>query len=234
MLIRRRAATGPQIAAEADFHRNLPLYKGRHQLAVLPGVQAMANALGAKIDRAPHRFRPGCLAGVHREPQSVLAAAAVNLAKKLRRAAALIAANAKADDARALLTAAHSLFHHALCRIRPEVTHRVKDPKQRDAKIFLSTPAPGLDAAKNFAELLSAPVHNAYAHIHFCVQNVLRAQALHHAIGDELVIVGGPQALGDRLKGHEEPKEILVLIECPHLVFREHRQAFAGLLIFVS
>src|SRR5712691_6691553 len=234
MLVHQRAAARPQIAAEADFHRNLPLYKGRHQLAVLPGVQAMANALGAEVDCAPHRFRPGSLAGVHREPQSALAAATVDLAKKLRRAAALIAANAKANDTRALLTAAHSLFHHALCSIRPEVAHRVKDPEQRDAEIFLSTHAPGLDAAKNFAELLSAPVHHAYTHIHFRVQHVLRAQALHHAIGDELVVVCGPQALGDRLEGHEEPKEILVLIECPHLVFRKHRQAFAGPLIFVS
>ena len=45
------------------------------------------------------------------------------------------------------------------------------------------------------------------------MNNALRVQLLHHAIGDELVVVGGAQALGDRLEGQHETGEILVRIQ---------------------
>src|SRR5579859_49844 len=154
MPVRRRAATRPQIAAKADFHRNLPLYQSGHQLAVVPGVQAVANALGAQVDCAPHRLRPGGFTGMRGQAQAVLTGAGINFAEELRRAAALIAANAEADHALALLAAFHSLFYNPLRGIRTEMAHSVEDPEQRDTKIFFSSHAPGFNAAKDLGEVL--------------------------------------------------------------------------------
>ena len=45
------------------------------------------------------------------------------------------------------------------------------------------------------------------------MQHVLRVQLLHHAIGDELVVVGGAQPLGHGFEGQQKSGEVLVLVQ---------------------
>src|SRR5260370_29309599 len=94
-------------------------------------VQAVSNALGATVDCAPHRSWPGGFTGLYGKAQTMLAGIAINLAKELRRATPLVAANTKANNAFALPAVMHSLFHNKLRSIGTEMAHGIKDPEQR-------------------------------------------------------------------------------------------------------
>ena len=109
---------------------------------------------------------------------------------------------------------------HALRGVDSEMAHGVEDPVQRHAEVALAALAAAFQAFEQRSKLAAAPVNHADRDVHLRMQHVLRMQLLHHAIGDEFVVVGGAQALGDRLEGQQKSGEIFVLIKLRELPLR--------------
>ena len=135
----------------------------------------------------------------------------VDFAKLLWPGAALVAANSDAYDIAALEP--YRLVHYAACLIHSEVADRVEDPIERHAEVAFAALATALGSFEERRKLLSAPLHDAGRDVDFGVNHILRVQLLHHAIGDQLVVVGGAQALGNRLECHQKASEVLVSIQ---------------------
>src|ERR1019366_571919 len=112
-----------------------------------------------------------------------------------------------------------------------EVADRVEDPEQRHSKLALTALSPALCSFKQRSKFLPAPLHHARRDVYLGVQNILRMQLLHHAIGHQLVVPGGAQPFGDRLERHEEAGEIFVLIERARFFFAEDAPAVLDVLI---
>ena len=68
-------------------------------------------------------------------------------------------------------------------------------------------------------------MYDSYRQVHLGVYHVLRVQLLHHAVGDELVILSGAQALGYRFEGQKKAGEVAVLIERAGFFLGEHPPA---------
>jgi hypothetical protein len=64
MLSKLAAAAGAQVARHADFDRNLAFGELFDEFWILFGGQAVSDALGLDVERAPDRFGSGALAGV--------------------------------------------------------------------------------------------------------------------------------------------------------------------------
>ena len=144
----------------------------------------------------------------------------IHIAEQLRPGSPLVSTEADADDAVAGLSQCERFIQHALGCVDAEVANGVEDPIQRHAEVALATLAAALQALEQRSELASAPVNHADRDIHLGMQHVLRVQLLHHAIGDELVVVGSAQTLGDCLKRQQESSEVLVLVELRELHLR--------------
>ena len=74
--------------------------------------------------------------------------------------------------------------------------------------------------SKQRSKFLASPVHDPDGDIHLGMNHALRVQLLHHAIGDQLVVVGRAQPLGHRLEGQQKAGEIVVLIQRRGLLLR--------------
>src|SRR5438552_17063455 len=117
MLGEAAATLSAQIAAHADFYGDLALGQHGHQFGIFSGSQGMANALRANVDGCPYGFRPGGLAGMRGEPQSVITCLSKHFAIYLRRSAALVATDAEAHHRTTLLAAADGLCSHTQRRL---------------------------------------------------------------------------------------------------------------------
>src|SRR5271165_1361433 len=192
----------------------------------------MANAVGLELaQRAPNGFWPDCLSCMHRQTQAVSGRVLIHRAKLFRAGATLVAAEPNPDHVSVL--EANGLFDHALRVLYSKVPHRVEDPVQRDSEVtFAVLPSP-LRALEQRREFLSPPLHHSGRDVHLGVQNILRMQLLHHAIGDEFVVLGGTQPLGDRLKCPQKPGEMLVAIEFARLFFSEDAPAVLDVAVTV-
>src|SRR5450755_2776361 len=136
MLGERGAAAGAQIAGHTNFERNLASREFLHQLRILSGGKAMANAFGPQIQRSPNRFRAGVLAGVGGQAESIVSGVGIGLAEKLWRGFLLVAADA--DSGYVAIAVEHGLLKHRLGGFRAEVTHRIEDPEQRNTEVMLA------------------------------------------------------------------------------------------------
>ena len=101
-----------------------------------------------------------------------------------------------------------------------EVADGVEDPVQRHAEVALAAQAATFQPFEQRRKLAAAPMDDSDRDIHLGMQHVLRVQLLHHAIGDEFVVVGSTQALSDCLEGQQKAGEVFVLIERAGFVLR--------------
>src|SRR5579871_5356237 len=153
------------------------------------------------------------------EPQSVLCCVTENIRKDRCGGAALITAKADAYDT-AFTCLLYLIRAHGSCEIgnpralfRTEVPHGIEDPEHAHTEIARTGEAPAFHPSEERREVLSAPVDDTHAHIHFRVQHVLCGELLHHAIRDEFIILWRAHAFGHGLERHQEPGEIFIVIE---------------------
>lgn len=96
-----------------------------------------------------------------------------------------------------------------------EVADGVEDPEDGGVELLLGADAAAFDGGEDVfdLEMLLEAENDADAEIDLGVADALRGEAVDHFVGDEFVVVGGLQALGDLLEGHEEALEIFVDVE---------------------
>ena len=198
MFVEVGAESGAQVAGQADFYRDLALRQLFDQIGIVEGGQAVADALGAQVERSPDGFRRASLAGVGSEAQAVVGGPGVGIAEKFGRGFLLVASNADADDFAVVI--ADGELEHILGGFGAELAYSVEDPKQRDAEVARAAGAAAIEAFEDGGEILFAPEADSDRDIDFGVQHVLFFQPLHEAVSDEFVIVGRAQVLGDVLE----------------------------------
>ncbi len=211
MLVEIGAEAGAEVAGEADFYRNLALGKLFDEIGIVEGGERVADAFGAKIERAPNGFRRAVLAGVRGQAHAVVGGPGVSVAKKFRRGFQFVAADADADNFAIMI--ANGELEDVLRGFRAELPDSVEDPDKRDAEVASAAGAAAIEAFEDGGEILLAPEADANRNVNLGVQNILFFQALHQAVGDEFVIVRRAQMLGDVLEGEQKPREIIVEVE---------------------
>ena len=110
-------------------------------------------------------------------------------------------------------------------RFNSEVTNGVEDPIERHTEVALAALTSALQAFEQRRKFAAAPVNHSDGNVHLRMQNVLRVQLPHHAIGDELIIVGCAQPLGDGFEGQQESGEVFVLVQRASFFFGEDASA---------
>src|SRR5271167_3844376 len=224
MLRQLRATARENVAGDTDLDWNPLLRQIPYQLWIVDCMQPVADAVGFQLaEGAPDRPGPNGLPSMYRQAQAVLCGMLIHLAELLWSSAALVAPESDPDHVSAL--EANSFFDHLLRLANAEVPHGVKDPIQRDTKVALAALPPALQPFEQRSEFLLPPQHHANRDEHFGMGNVLRAQLLYHAIGDELVVLGRAQTLGDRFKGPQKSGEVLVLVQLAGFLFGKHASA---------
>src|SRR5437868_3147159 len=143
------AATGAQVTADANLNRHLPLGQYSHEFGILNGVEPVANALSADIERAPDRFRPEALPRMGGQTQAAIARAKVSFLELLGKAASFVAANADARDAGILLPQLNGFIHHASDCVPTEVAHSINNPQQRNSEIAFAALAAAFQPFEN-------------------------------------------------------------------------------------
>ena len=96
--------------------------------------------------------------------------------------------------------------------------HRVENPVERNAQLLLAALPrplePGKDRLKARGIVIAPHVNDADRDVDLGVHHALRGQLLHHAPGDEFVVVGIVELPRDGLECLNEPGEISELVEC--------------------
>ena len=212
MLLDRSTTSRKKITADAHFNRNLFLRQITHQLWIFDCTQSMPNAVGLQLaQRAPNGFRPKCLSSMDGQSQSVPRSVFIYLTKLLGSCATLVAAQTNSDHV--TVPEANGFLGDAQRVLDSEVTSRVEDPIQRNTKVTFAALPSSFRTFKQWREFLSSPLHHARGNVHLGVENVLRMELLHHAIGNELIVLGGAQPLGDRLECPQKSAEVFVAVE---------------------
>src|SRR5580704_4060786 len=211
MLGDRGANSGAQVAGEAEFDGNLALCELIDEVGIVRCGDGVANALGAQVKRSPDGFGRSGFAGVGGRAQAVVESISVDAAEKFGRTFLFVAANADAHHV--ALAVEHGEFENSLRLFDAEVAGRVENPEQRDAEIACATGASAFESVEDGGEILLAAQAHADRDVNFGMENVLRFQLLHEAVGDELVVVGAAEMFADRLERHEETSEIGVVVE---------------------
>ena len=176
------------------------------QVGILAGGEAVANALGAEVERSPDGFGRAGLAGMGGQAQALLGSVGIGAAKKFGRSFLLVTADAHSDDV--AVAVARCEFENFLCFLDSEVASGVENPQQRNAEIARAAGASAFETFEDGGEILLAKKADADCDVDLGVQHGLFFQALHEAIGDEFVVVGAAQVGADGLECHQETLEI--------------------------
>ena len=138
--------------------------------------------------------------------KSVLGGARINGGEPLGRAGALVAADAEGNHV--AVAELDGQVEDGLRLLGSKLADGVEDPQERDAEICFAALAAAFEAFEEGGEILLAPKADADGDDHLGVQNVLRFQPLHQAVGDELVVFGSAEVSGDVLERGEESGEV--------------------------
>src|ERR1700679_1649876 len=125
MFAETRAEPGAHVAGKADFDRNLALGKLFHKIGIVEGGEAVADALGAQIERAPYGFRWPGLAGVCGQAHAVIGGPGIGVTEEFRRSFLLIAAYTDANDLAVVI--ADCELENFLRSLGTELPNRVED-----------------------------------------------------------------------------------------------------------
>jgi len=79
MIGKGTATSGAQVTGETDFNRDLAVGEFLDKFGVLDGGEAMADALGAQVERPPDRTGAGGFSRMRRDPQAVVAGVSINV-----------------------------------------------------------------------------------------------------------------------------------------------------------
>src|ERR1700691_4680629 len=212
MLGKARAKAGAQVASEADSGGPLLLCEFFDKIGIVEGRKAVADALGAQVERPPDRFRRAGFAGVGSQAQAVVSGPGVSVAKQLGRRFLLVASDADADDLAVVI--ADGQLEDFLRGLGPELAAGVEDPYQGDAEVASATGPAAIEALEDGSKILLTPEADSDRDVDLGVEHVFFFQPLHQAVSDEFVIVDSAQVLGDLLEGQQEPLKIFVAVEC--------------------
>ncbi len=211
MLVETGAEAGAEVAGETDFHRDLALGKLFDEIWIVEGSKRVADALGAKIERAPYGFRRTILASVGGQAHAVVAGPGIGVTKEFGRGFQFVASDADADDFSIMIMDGE--FKDVLRGFKAKLANSVEDPEKRDSEVASAAGAAAIQAFEDGGEILLAPEADSDRNVNFGMQNVFFFQALHQAVGDELVIFWGAEMLGDVLEGEQKTWEIVVKVE---------------------
>ena len=217
MLGDRCAHSCAEIAGQADLDWYLPVGEFLDQVRILPGREAVADALGMQIERAPNGFGRTRFPGMGCQAQAVILGVAVDAAKQFWRSLLLISADAYSDNM--AIAVAHGQFEHLLGGFNAEMACSVKNPQQRDAKVAGALGTSALEAFEDGREVLLAVETHSNGHVDFRMQGVFFFQVLHQAVRDEFVIIRPAQVGAHFLEGHQKTLEVGVVVE--RLGFRQ-------------
>ena len=185
------------------FHRDLALGKFFEQIRIMERGEAVTDALGAQIERAPNGFGRASLAGVGGQAQAVVGGPSVSVAEQFGRSFLLVAADADADDLAVMV--AHGKLEDFLRGLGAELADGVEDPEQRDAEVAGAARASAVETFENGGEILLAPKADSNRNVNFGVQDVFFLQPLHQAVGDQFVVVGVRRCSVMFLKASRKP-----------------------------
>src|SRR5271156_1780027 len=211
MFVKVGTETGAEVAGEADFDRDLALGKLFDEIGVVEGGEAVADALGAQVERSPYGFRRTSFSGVCGEPHAVVGGPSVGVAEKFWWSFLLVAADSDADDFAIVIT--HGKFEDFLRSLGSELTDSVEDPNEGDAEVTRATGASAIESLEDRGEILVAPEAYSNRDAHLGVQNVFFFQALHQAVGNQFVIFRRAQVLRNVFEGEQKAGKIGVGIE---------------------
>ena len=200
-----------RLLVEAYFKRNLALCKLFDEIGIVEGGKTVADALGTEVERSPDRFRRAAFACVCGQAHAVVCGPGVGIAKKFGWGFLLIAADADGDYVAVVIL--NRELEDFLRGFGAELADGVEDPEQGDAEVACATGAAAVEAFEDGGEILLAPEADSDRNIHFGVQHAFFFQALHQAVGDEFVVFGRAQVLGDVFEGEQEAGEIFVAVE---------------------
>src|SRR5438128_3202670 len=127
MILEARDQTCADVARRAYFQRHPALAEHRHQFGVLPGCQPVADPLGTQqLDGCADTFRACSFARVSGDVQTRITGFPENIREELRRAAHLVAADPKRDDA--VIAVALRPPEHGAYVVHSELADGIKDP----------------------------------------------------------------------------------------------------------
>ena len=219
MLGGRWAAAGAEVGGEVDLDGDLALGEDLHQVRVMLGGQAVADALGADVQGGPDAGGTvdgtGGLAGVRGEVEAGGSGLGEELAEGFGGPAGFIAADADAGDRRVLDAEFRGQAEDFGGLLQAEVADRVKEPEDSRAGLAFGTDAGGLhglhDGAK--VKLRLEAQKDPDGDVDLRVDHTLGGEREDHLAGDEGEVIRGLEALGDGLEGHQEGLKVGIGIE---------------------
>ena len=187
------------------------------EFVVTNGGEGVADALGADGERFADGLGAGGFAGVVGEAQAGGAGLGVEGAEGLGAGAALVTAEADADDGGVLGAHFGGLAEDALGLFDGEVADGVEDPVEREAQLARGALAGAFQGGEDGLEAAGievAPhIDDADGDVDLGVDDALGGELLHHAPGGELVVFGVGEAAGDGLEGLNEAGEVSETVE---------------------
>lgn len=223
------AAAGFEVGGDADFEGDLALGEDGEELGIVDGGEGVAEALGADVQGAPDAFGADGFAGMGSEAQTGGAGFGVEIAEGLSGGAALVSADADADDGRELGAHLGGFAEDAGGFVGAEVADGVEDPEEGEAELGFGAGAGALHAVKQRLEVAAAPViDDADGDVDLGMNDALAGEALGHAPGDQLVILRGLEVLGDGFEGEQEAGEVGVVVKGAGLIEGERGSVVAS------
>src|SRR5229473_6461611 len=143
--------------------------------------------------------------------KTALRTARVGACEPLRRPTTLVAANAEGNYV--AIAKVDGEIEHALSLLCAELPDGIEYPQQRNAEVFLSALAATFQPLENRGEILLAPEADADRNNNLRMQNVLRFQVLHQAVGNQLVVFRSAQVSRQILESREEAIEVFVVVK---------------------
>lgn len=229
MRLDRGTAPRQDIGRDVDLERDLPLRQDAHELAVVLGLEPVADPLDAhgqrltNFQRALHR--PRGLAGVAREPQACPPGLGVDVAEPADGAPDLVAADADAHDGREPRPQLGGQAEHAADLVGAELPRGVGDPEhRRPAELPLDLAPRALEALHDLLDrqVRRLPVQDvAPRHVDLGVGDALGVQVANHVARDQGVVVGRLHAVEHELERPQEVQEVLEHVQRARLVERQ-------------
>src|SRR5208283_1554605 len=211
MVVEVRAETCAQIAGEADFHGHLALPELFHQIGIVECGKSVANALDAKVERAPYRFRRASLSRMRGQSHAVFGGPGVSVAEELRRSFLLVSSNADANNFTVVI--ADRKLENLLRGLSAKLAHSIEDPHQRYAEVAGAAGPAAVESLEDGGEILLAPQAHSHRNVNLGMQNVFFFEPLHQPVRDEFVIVRRAQVFGNVLESQQKAGKIRVAIE---------------------
>ena len=176
--------------------------------------EGVTDAFGTDVEGCPDALRAGVFAGVAGETEAGGFGFGVEVAEVVGGAEQLVAADADAYDAGVLVAELGGFAKDAGAGFEAKVADGVDDPEQRDVEVGLGAGAALLNGGHDGVDVEAVlPVEDADGDVGFGVADALGGEVAEHVVGDELVVGGGVEALGDGFETEQEAGEVVVGVD---------------------